>query len=194
LSADKETTMSTYAIALFVHIVGALGFSVALGLEWVGLRQLRRAASAEAVRTWMGIFQYALRVGFVSMLGTVITGVYMMATVWRGVPWLGVTVASLILVIALSAALTRPRMKAIGQALATGYGPMSPTFQRRADHPLLWVSIQARAAITLGIILLKIAKPDLGGSLLAMAVAIVLGIASALPALRREPTPTVTAD
>ncbi len=29
--------MDDYSIALFLHIVGALGFFVALGLEWTGL-------------------------------------------------------------------------------------------------------------------------------------------------------------
>jgi hypothetical protein len=185
--------MSSYAIALFVHIVGALGVAVALALEWTGLRQLRSASSPEPVRAWMGILQSALKVGFVSMLATVITGAYMMATVWRAAPWLGVTVGALGLLIGLSAVLTRPRMKAIGQARATGHGPMSPTFQRLADHPLLWVSIQTRVAIAMGIIFLKIAKPDLGGSLLVIGVAIVTGVVSALPMRRRDQAPAEAA-
>jgi hypothetical protein len=186
--------MNGYSLALFVHIVGALGFAVALGLEWTGLRQLRSAASPEAVRVWMRILNTALKVGFGSMLATVITGVYMMATVWGAARWLGVTVGALGLLIGLSAALSRPRMRAIGQALAAGHGPTSPVFQGRVNHPMLWVSIQARAAVTLGIVLLKIAKPDLGGSLLIVGVALVLGIASALPVLRREPAPAGAAD
>ena len=32
--------MNAYSIALFLHIVGALGFFVALGLEWTGLWQI----------------------------------------------------------------------------------------------------------------------------------------------------------
>ena len=33
--------MNYYSIALFLHVVGALGFFVVLGLEWTSLRQLR---------------------------------------------------------------------------------------------------------------------------------------------------------
>jgi hypothetical protein len=186
--------MSTYAIALFVHIVGALGFGVALGLEWTGLRQLRSAAAPEVVRAWMGILQRTAGIGFVSMLATVVTGGYMMATGWGGVAWLVVTVGSLSLLIGLAAGLTRPRMKAIGRALATGHGPHSPVFQGLVNHPWLWASIQARVAVTLGIILLKIAKPNLGGSLLIVGVALVLGIASARPVRRREPAGAGAAD
>jgi hypothetical protein len=189
--------MSSYAIALFFHIVGALGFFVALGLEWTGLRQIRSAMTREQVREWMGILKSVRKVGFVSMLTTVITGFYMMLTtvitgfymmltVWSSVAWITVTLVSLVLVIALSLVLTGPRMAAVGRALAVEKGPLSNTFHSLADHPLLWISIKTRVAIALGIVFLKIAKPDLGGSLLTVGVAIVLGLASALPMPRRE--------
>ena len=42
-----------YSIALFVHIVGALGFFVALGLEWTGLSQIRyRSMDGHEGRLW----------------------------------------------------------------------------------------------------------------------------------------------
>lgn len=178
--------MNDYSIALFLHIVGALGFFVALGLEWTGLWQLRSAILPDQVRTWMGILKSARRVGFVSMLTAVVSGVYMMATVWGGVAWIIVVIGSLVGVIVLSLALTGPRMATIGRTLALEKGPLSQTFHSAANHPLLWISIQTRVALALGIIFLKIAKPDLGGSLLTIGVAIVLGVAAALPMARRE--------
>jgi hypothetical protein len=178
--------MNDYSIALFLHIVGALGFFIALGLEWTGLRQIRNAMIPEQVRAWMGVFKSLLKVGFVSMLTTVITGIYMLLRYWGSEAWIIVTVGSLVLVIALSQALTRPRMAAIGRTLATEKGPLSQTFHSLTNEPFLWISIQTRAAIALGIVFLKIAKPDIAGSLLAIGVATVLGLASALPALRRE--------
>jgi hypothetical protein len=178
--------MSIYLIALFLHIVGALGFFVALGLEWTGLSQIRSAMTLEQVRAWMGILKNVRKVGFVSMLTTVITGIYMMVTVWGGEAWIIVTLGSLVLVIALAQVVTAPRMAAIGQALTTEKGPLSKTFHSLASRPLLWISLQSRVAIALGIVFLKIAKPDLGGSLLTIGVAIILGLASALPMPRRE--------
>jgi len=178
--------MNIYSIiALFLHIVGALGVSVAVGLEWTGLWQIRTAMFPEQVRPWMGIFTWVRKVGFISMLTTVITGIYMIVTYWGGKPWIIVTMGSLILVIALAQALTAPRMAAIGRALATGKEPVSQTFYKLVNDPMLWSSIQTRVAIVLGIIFLKIAKPDFGGSLLTVGVAIVLGIASVLPMSRR---------
>jgi hypothetical protein len=42
-----------YSISLFLHIVGALGLCAALGLEWAGLYNLRRATEAGQVREWV---------------------------------------------------------------------------------------------------------------------------------------------
>lgn len=172
--------MNTYSLALFLHIVGVAGFFVALGLEWTGLSQIRSAMALEQVRAGMRILKNVRKVGFASMLTTVITGIYMMVTVWGALAWLFVTLGSLVLVIALAQAITAPRMAAIGQALASEKGALSNTFHNLATHPLLSISIQIRVAIALGIVFLKIAKPDLGGSLLTIGVAIILGLASAL--------------
>jgi hypothetical protein len=176
----------TYSIVLFFHIAGAMGFFVALGLEWTGLWQIRSAMSLEQVRAWMGILKSVRKVSFASMFVTVISGIYMMVTDVGSVGWIIVTVGSLVLVIALSLVLTGPRMAAIGRALATGKGALSKSFHSLANHPLLWISIQTRVAIALGIVFLKTTKPDLGGSLITMGVAIVLGIASALQVTRLE--------
>jgi len=184
----------TYSIALFLHIGGALGLFAALGLEWIGLRQIRNAMNLGQVGSWMGILKKVRKVGFDSMLATVITGIYMMLIEWGGVAWIIVAMASLVLVIALSLALTGPRMAAIGRALATVKGPSSQTFHNLANHPLLWISIQTRVALVLGIVFLKAVKPDWGGSLATVGVAIVLGLASALPIFRRERAQEAPAD
>ena len=187
--------MNIYSItALFLHIVGALGVSVALGLEWTGLRQIRSAMLPEQVRAWMSIFPSLRKVGFISMLTTVITGIYMIVTYWGGKPWIIVTMGSLILVIVLAQVLTAPRMAAIGRALATEKGPVSKTFHKLVIDPILWISIQTRVVVVLGIIFLKIAKPDLAGSLLTIGVAIVLGFASARPMRRRVQSQEASTD
>src|SRR6266511_2290723 len=128
--------MNNYSIALFFHIVGALGFFLALGLEWTGLWQLRSALRSQEVRAWMGLLKSARRGGFASMLAVVISGVYLMATAWGRVPWLIVTVGLLVVVIVLSLALSGPRMAAIGRALATESCALRQPYRRLAHHPL----------------------------------------------------------
>src|SRR5512138_2617947 len=156
--------MINYSIALFLHVVGALGFFVVQGVEWIGLSQIRRARLPEEARAILGAVKSADRLGVVSILTTVATGIYMLLTSWGWVPWILVVLGALVLEIVLFVVLAKPRMAAIEQALATEKGSVSQTFQDLVSHPILWISIQTRAAIILGIIFLKIAKPDLGWS------------------------------
>jgi hypothetical protein len=119
------------------------------------------------------------------MLTAVVSGIYITVTVWRGEAWTIMSLGALILVIALSQALTAPRMAAIGRALASENGALSKTFHSLANHPLPRISIQIRVAIALGIVFLQTVKPHWGGSLLTIGVAIILGVASDLPISRR---------
>jgi hypothetical protein len=179
--------MNFYSIALFLHILGALGFFVALGLEWTSLRRMRGATTFEQVREWMGIANSAQRVGMPSMLLILISGFYMMATAWGGVAWIIVALGTLVLLVVLGLALTGPRMAAIGRAVTGEHGPVSATLHSLLHDPILWISMQTRAALALGIVFLMTVKPELGGALLTTGVALVLGLASGLPVLAREP-------
>jgi hypothetical protein len=173
--------MSTYLIALGLHIVGAWVFFVALGMEWIGLWKIRSAKRPDRVPAGMKLIKMATKAGFVSMLTTVLSGIYMMLKVWGPLSWIITTMGALVVVIGLSLALTRPRMAAIGRALTAEKGPVLQTINSLASHPLLWISIQTRVAIFFGILFLKNAKPDLGGSLVVIGAAMALGLASSLP-------------
>jgi len=77
------------------------------------------------------------------------------------------------------------RLPGIQRELADKNGPLSPALQQRLAEPLFLVSIQIRTAIALGIVFLMTVKPDVLGSAIAIAVAIVLGVGFSLPVLNR---------
>ena len=178
--------MSYYAIALFLHIVGALGLFAALGLEWVSLLHLRRATTAEQVRQWRRISNGSARLGMPSMLLLLICGIYMMVTVWGAVAWIIVSLGGIVLMAIPALAVSGRRITVIGEVVAAEQGRISPALQQLLHHPLLWIAIQTRVAIALGIVFLMTVKPELSGSLLAISLATVLGLATALPILARE--------
>jgi hypothetical protein len=122
------------------------------------------------------------RIQPVSGTAILLTGIYMMATVWGGVAWIIIALAAIVLMVALGTALSGRRMAPIGPAAAAEKGSLSPDLRQRLRDPLLWLSIQARVAIALGIVFLMTVKPGLGGALLTIGAAVVLGLASALPA------------
>jgi hypothetical protein len=146
--------MNSFSIALFLHIVGALGVSVALGLEWIGLIQIRRATVPAEIRVLLRVVKSTNRFGFISMLATFITGIYMVlaAVGWRA--WILVTLGALVFLIVITRALTIPRMAAIDRTLATEKEPVSQFFHHLVNDPVLWISIHTRVAILLGIVFL----------------------------------------
>src|SRR6266511_2443847 len=119
--------MNDYSLALFFHVVGALGVFVALGLEWTSLRQVRRATTAEQVREWMRVASGVSRVGMAAMALILVSGFYMMATVWGGMGWIIVALGTIVLLVVLGAAVSGPRMAAIGRAVSAENGRVSPT-------------------------------------------------------------------
>lgn len=178
--------MTSYSIALFLHIVGALGLFVALGLEWVGMVYLGRASTAEQAREWLGVRGWVIRLGPASMALILLSGFYLMATSWGLKGWIVVALASLVLIAILGATLTGLRLGPIERAAAAERGQMSPALRQRLGDPLLWTSITTRTAIALGIVFLMTIKPDLVGSSITIGIAVVLGLASALPVWRRD--------
>lgn len=178
--------MSYYSIALFLHITGALGFFVALGVELITLRQMVRCTAAEQAREWLRAAVGVRRLGFASMMILLASGFYMMAIAQVGGAWIIVAFWSLVVLAILAAALSFRRMAAIGRALAAEVGPLSPSLRQDLYHPVLWMAIKLRVAIALGIVFLMTVKPDLGGSLLAIGIAAVVGIAFAAPMLSRK--------
>ena len=174
--------MSIYSIALFIHIVAAVGLFVTLALEWTGQRQLQRAITLEQARMWLPVVAGSRRIGIPSMIIVILSGFSMARAAWRHLAWTEVTVGTLVAIIALGAIITRPRLAAIARALAAESAGAASLLR----DPMLTLSLQTRAAMTLGIVFLMTVKPDLRVSLLAIAAAAMLGIISAVPLLRMQ--------
>src|SRR5256886_15544436 len=90
--------MSVYAIAVFLHIVGALGLFAALALEWASLYNLLRVPTAGQAREWTKLLSALRFAGGPSTLTILVTGIYMMATRWGGLGWIGAGLAGLVLI------------------------------------------------------------------------------------------------
>jgi hypothetical protein len=174
--------MNLYSIALFLHIVGALGFFVALGLETFNLQQLQRLTSVEQLRGWFAATRGWRGLAAVSMLVILAAGFYMAFAAWGGADWISIAFGAMIVQGIIAGILTAPRMRAIQKAISDQQGTIqqgaiSAEIDALRYHPLLWVSMMARVGIGLGIIFLMSVKPALMGSLIVMAVSIVVGLA-----------------
>ncbi len=178
--------MNLYMTALATHMLGALGFFVALGLEWFSLRRLRRAATGEQFRNRLRFFSGVRVVGMVSMLALIFSGLYMVITAW-GQAWFAfVTLGTLILLFIPMAVLTGARVEAIKQVVGEKDGPLSSDLLPLWQHPLLRVSMRLRVALGAAILYLMNTKPGLGDAMLAIGVAALIGLVSSMPFTRSE--------
>ena len=84
--------------------------------------------------------------------------------------------------------LTGRRAGAIGREVTTADGPISAELGGRLRDPALLFSLRLRTALALGIVFVMSLKPALAGSLTAMGVAAVLGVAAGLPVWTRSAT------
>lgn len=186
--------MSLYTLALFVHVTGAIGAFVSLGIWLFGLAALRRARRVEQVRAlvWLIIIASPLMVLSVLLLG--VAGFAMALSTWGlSTPWIAVSLVSVVLVGPVGAFVLDPRMRTIlAMTREVPDGPLPGAIDQRTHDPLLGTSAHTLVTILLGIVFLMTFKPALFLSLVVMAVAVALGLVSSLPfcsVTRREQQP-----
>lgn len=94
-------------------------------------------------------------------------------------PWIVVSLAAMLFMTALGVGVTTRRLKAVQRAAASAEAAaevIPPELQRQVHDPLLWISAQLVGSTTPGVVFPMTTKPGQGGSLLVLAVALVLGV------------------
>jgi hypothetical protein len=182
--------MSTYTLALFVHIVGVIGVFVGIGIWLFAVAALRRAQSVEQVRTLarLTVTSGNLTVGGVLLLAA--AGIFMVVTTWGWqTAWIDVATVSVALLAPFGAGVIDPRIRALAKAANEApEGPLPASLAVRTRDPLLSVGLHIYVAVLLGIVFLMTIKPALVVAILAMVVAVALGLASGLPVWRTART------
>jgi predicted integral membrane protein DUF2269 len=175
--------MSVYSVVLFLHIVGAIGFFMPLGVWLFGLLALRRVGRVEQVRALCHAIFLAdpLAVGGILLLAA--AGLYMAFTTWGiTTDWIAVAAVSFILMAPIGPLLVEPRLHAIEAAARKAPdGPVSPELARQIRDPFLGTALQTLIALLLGIVFLMTVKPAFPAALIVMLIALAGGIVSGVP-------------
>lgn len=178
--------MSYYSLALFLHVCGALGAFVSIGVWLFDLAALRRAGRVEQVRAiaWLIVVMSPLMVG--SVLTIVGAGLFMTLTVWGfQTSWIAVSLASLALMAPIGPFVLDTRIRAIWKlAGAAPDGLLSVELQARIRDPILSLAAHTLASLLLGIVFLMTTKPPFVTAILTMPSALVLGLLSSVPVIR----------
>ena len=167
--------MSWYSIALFLHIVGALGLFAGVSLEQVGLRGLRRAGTTAALREWLGAMGALRRVDGPAALTLLVTGIYMTRASGGMRPWVGAGLLGMVLMAVVGATLTRRAMQAVVSAIPDDDRAVPLALRQRINAPMLRTASAVRFALFVYIIFVMAVKPDALGATLALGAALSLG-------------------
>ena len=169
--------MSVVSVVLFLHLAGAMALFIAYGIEWTASALFRNAASAEQLRAWLRVFKVSPPLAGAGLGVLLLSGGYLASlTGAMKQGWIPATLIGIFLALALGFALILPRMKRIRAALPAGNEPFSSTLRAAITDPLLLTAIRTRFMLATGIVYVMAAKPSFEASLLALAVAIVLGV------------------
>ena len=176
--------MTFYSIALFAHILGVLGLFIAIGLVWISVLWLQRAQTLAQVRERIGLAAIQERLMPASSVLILLAGIYMTVVTWGWTtPWIDVALAGLVVLGGLGGAVVNRRLAAIRKAASTAEPPagsIPAEIKRQMTDSVLWTAVQMNGFTALGVVFLMTNKPDLVGSLITLAVSLVLGAVVAL--------------
>ncbi len=172
--------MTIYSTVLFIHVVSAIGLFIALAAEGVVVVRLRSAQSVEEARLFIRAFQRLRIVAIPSFLGVLVGGVYLASKWRRGIFWIPLALGATLLIMLIGGFVTGIRIARLRRVLSSTENDVSiEALSVRTKDTALLLSYGLRAGLALGIVFLMTAKPDLPGSLGALAAGCGVGLLGA---------------
>jgi hypothetical protein len=169
--------MNVISVVLFLHLAGAFALFIGYGIEWTASSLFRNAASVEQVRAWLRVFKVSPPLAGAGLGILLLSGGYLASlTGAMKQGWIPATLIGIFLALALGMGLILPRMKAIRSALPAGDEPVSAALRSKLSDSVLLTAIRVRVLLATGIVYLMAAKVSFVPSLVALAIAAVLGV------------------
>lgn len=185
MTGIESMSLNLYQLLVFLHVLGAVGIFVALGIESISLGRLRSAVAPGDARLWVDLLKVPSRLGPAAMITAVAAGIWMMAQGWGRQPWIVGSVAGLAGMVALGGVISLRGTRRLRSALAGETGPeLSDAFRSIHTGTALTASRRLRIAIGIGILGLMTIKPDAAGSWLMLAAAALSGLVASIPFTR----------
>ena len=172
--------MTIYYTVLFIHVVSVIGLFIALAAEGAILLRIRTAQSVDETQFFVGAFQRLRIVAIPSFLGILVGGLYLASKWGRGTFWIPFALGATLLIMLIGGLVTGKRIARLRNALSSDEIdlPIKAISAKTKDNALL-ISYGLRAGLGLGIVFLMTAKPDLPGSLGALAAGCGAGLLGA---------------
>lgn len=152
--------MTTYSFLNFVHVVSSIGIVVALAFERLMLIKLLNTKNSVQFQTWRDLHTLPFKIGAPSVAVSLLTGIYLAVTMWPQTPWIWPSIIALLIFAIASGTLASKQHKAL--VSASSAREIGSAWER------LWLSLQLRIGLLVGILFLMVAKPPVNESIAAL--------------------------
>jgi hypothetical protein len=174
--------MALYRIYVFLHVLGVMGWVLALGVEAAALFELARASDLERQREALALFRRNRILGPLAALLVLGPGIYMAQTAWSPHPaWVGAGYLTFILVFSIGAVVTGRGVLRLERAVRAA---TETTRAIEARLTGLRISLGARIGLLLGATYAMVVKPQAAAAVAAVVIGLALGLLAALTASR----------
>ena len=172
--------MTIYSVVLFIHVVSAIGLFIALAAEGAVVFRIRSAQSVDETRFFIRVFQRLRIVAIPSFLGVLVGGLYLASKWGRGILWIPLALGATLLIMLIGGFATGIRIARLRKVLSSTENDVSiEALLAMTKDTALLLSYGLRVGLGLGIVFLMTAKPDLLGSLGALAAGCGAGLLGA---------------
>ncbi|HET8967580.1 MAG TPA: hypothetical protein VFN20_15240 [Candidatus Acidoferrum sp.] len=178
--------MTIFTVVLYAHLLGAVALFIGQGIEWTASSLFRGASSTEQVRAWLRVFKVSPPLSGIGIAVLLLSGGYLAqlsGAMKQG--WIPASLLAIGVALVLGFALILPRMNKIRKTLPSLNEPVSPELRARLTDPILLSAIRIRVLLAVGILYLMAAKMPFTPSLLALLIALAVGLLFSAPVWRR---------
>jgi hypothetical protein len=178
--------MTIFTVVLYAHLLGAVALFIGQGIEWTASSLFRGASSTEQVRAWLRVFKVSPPLSGIGIAVLLLSGGYLAqlsGAMKQG--WIPASLLAIGVALVLGFALILPRMNKIRKTLPSLNEPVSPELRARLTDPILLSAIRIRVLLAVGILYLMAAKTPFTASLLALLIALAVGLLFSAPVWRR---------
>ena len=166
------------SVVLFAHIVGVLSLFVALGLEWITLDAIRRAATRDEGVRWVRLHATLPRAAGIAVAIIVVSGFFLGARFGvLGDGWMRASYAAMVVMAIIGGPISRPRLRALRQAAADAGDRNGGTLRAAASDFILSLSLRLRGLLGLAVVYLMVRKPEPLEAIVVLAATALIGAA-----------------
>lgn len=159
--------MTLYSSVLFIHVLSAMGFFVALALEGFVFLRIRSAQDIEELRFFLRAFGRLRWIAIPSLAGILLGGLYLASQLGGRAAWIAVALVATLAIMLIGGIVTGRKINGLTKALGKSDATF-PALSTRAKDNLLSYSYGLRVGLTLAIVFLMTVKPGLWSSILAI--------------------------